>query len=115
MLSNFHHLPGKDFFFSKSLSCVSAVLGAGRDALSALTEASASGPQANGSLRVYKQQAAEGASSFYGVFPKEAELSLPQRDYPDDLHSSGGQTAETSKCLCCSASAGCVNKKLFAG
>ena len=36
------------------------------------------GPQANGSLRVYKQQAAEGASSFYGVFPKEAEPSLPQ-------------------------------------
>lgn len=52
-----------------------------RDMLSALTVASASGPQANGSLRVYKQQAAEGASSFYGVSPKEAEPSLPQRDF----------------------------------
>lgn len=53
------------------LSCVSAVLGAGRDALSALTVASASGPQVNVSLGVYKQQATEGASSFYGEFPKE--------------------------------------------
>lgn len=52
---------------------MSAVLGAGRDALSAPTAASASGPQANASLGVYEQQAAEGASSVYGDFPKEAE------------------------------------------
>lgn len=63
------------------LSCVSAVLGAGRDALSALTVASASGPQVNVSLGVYKQQATEGASSFYGEFPKEEEQSLPQREF----------------------------------
>lgn len=88
-MSNFHHLPGKRG--KKSLSFVCAVLGTGRDALSALTVASASGPQPNGSLRVYEQQAAEGASSFYGVFPKEAKLSSPQPDFTDDLKSSGGQ------------------------
>lgn len=60
------------------LSCVSAVLGAGRDALSALTLAS---EQVNVSLGVYKQQATEGASSFYGEFPKEEEQSLPQREF----------------------------------
>lgn len=63
-------------------------------------------PPANGSLRVYKQQAAEGASGFYGVYPKEAQLSSPQHDFTHGLHSSGGKKQ-------ISGSAACVNKQLL--
>jgi len=77
-LLNFSNLLGRG---EKDLSCFSALLEAGRDALSAL--ASASRSQDNGSLRAYKQKAAQGASSFDGVIPKEPKASLPQ----ERLHS----------------------------
>lgn len=88
ILSNFGHLPGKERRRKKkSVLCWEQAETRSQLWLWPLP----SWPQANGSLKVYKQQAAEGGPSFYGVFPKEAELSSPQRDFTLDLGSSRGK------------------------